>query len=248
MDNLYIEFSVQYLDVGMFFLNFVQKYGRFNSPFFPIFIFSYELPPINYLILEANDDPLQEPKEIGKMSFMKLDSDSKVIIEVFGEVSNRWYTVEKLVKAILEDLWNKDYRINSVIPSGLLHHSKVGYTKKELLGLNLYVEGELITEETQRISGLNEEVSGSDLNRLVSSNPDIYLPKNKEVKKKWKKAYVEMNHLDVDYKKEYKEGSSETPNPSDDDYRVALIKIFRKKVSQKTIQRIRKAGKAGKLK
>ena len=162
MQSLHIDFSVQELDAGLFFLSFVQKYGQFNSPFFPIFISWNEFPPINYLFLEANEDPLQEPREIAKLSFIELDSESKVIIEVIGEVSNRWYTVEKLVKAILEDLWNKEYKINWVFPRGLLHPTKVGYTKKELVGNNIYIEGDLITEETHNTSRLSKEDNQSN--------------------------------------------------------------------------------------
>jgi hypothetical protein len=178
MENLYIEFSVQGLDAGLFFLNFVQKHGRFNSSFFPIFVIWKEFPPINYLILEANEDPLQEPREIAKMSFTTLDSESKVVIEVIGDGRNRWYTVEKLVQTVLEDLWNKDYRINSVFPRGLLHPAKVGCTKKELIGE--YIEGELITEEIQSTPGLPEEVDQSGLEGSESSNPIIHVPENLE--------------------------------------------------------------------
>jgi len=244
MENLYIEFSVESLDPGIFFLNFVQKYGRFNSRFFPIFVSSRnEFPPINYLIIEANEDPLQELREIGKMTFMKLENESKVIIEFIGEGRNRWYTVEKLVQAVLEDLWNKGYRINSIFPRGLLHPIKVGYTKKEIIGKKIYIEGELITEEHQSTPGLSEEVNQSD-----SSNPTIYYPTGKETIKKWKKAYKAIKQLNANYQNDFDELRIKNPIPSNDDYRDALIKILGKKVSPKTIQRIQKAGKAGLLK
>jgi hypothetical protein len=236
MDNIYIEFSFQGLDAGMFFLDFIQKYGRYNSVFFPIFVLGFGIPPINYLVLEANEDPLQEPREIAKMSFMKLDSESKVVIEFIGDDRNRWYTVEKLVKSLLEDLWNKDYRINSVFPRGLLHPSKVGNTKKELLGN--HIEGELITEEIYSTNGLS----------TTSSNIKIYLPKDKVLKKKWKKAYSAMKRLKSTYQKDFDELKIDNPIPSNDDYRDALIDILGKKVSAKYIQRIQKAGKAGLLK
>ena len=249
MENLHIEFSVQDLDAGLFFLNFVQKYGRFNSRFFPIFVSSRnEFPPIDYLIIEANEDPLQELREIGKMTFMKLENESKVIIEFIGEGRNRWYTVEKLVQAVLEDLWNKGYRINSIFPRGLLHPIKVGYTKKELIGKKIYIEGELITEEHQSTPGLPEEANQPDLEESASSKPTVYLPKDKEQLKKWRKAYAEIKRLNTFYRNEFSELRIDTPNPSNDDYRDALIRIMGKKVSAKYIQRIRKAGKAGLLK
>jgi hypothetical protein len=172
----------------MFFLNFVQKYGRFNSPFFPIFIFSNEFPPINYLVREANEDPLLEPRKIAKMSFVKLDSESKVIIEFIGEERNIWYTIEKLVKSLLEDLWNKGYRINSVFPRGLLHPTKIIYTKKELIGKNIYIEGELIEEKAQITPGLSGEGNQSDLDESSSKGSVNTLAKSNSL--------VTMNDVD----------------------------------------------------
>jgi len=170
IDNLHIEFSVQYLSEVLFSLDFVQKYGRFNSPFFPIFISYSKFVPSGYLFLEANEDPLQEPRKIAKMSFVKMGSDSKVIIDVVEEGKNRWYTVEKIVRAILEDLWDKGYRINSVFPVGLLHPSKVGKTKEELLVIGrYYIEGGLIQEEIQNSARLSKEDVQPDLGESSSS-------------------------------------------------------------------------------
>ena len=168
MEELHIEFSVQGLNPTIFYLNFIQKYGRFNSIFLPVFVQFKGYPAINYLILEAKVDPLQSPLELAKMTFLEVDNERKVLIEWIGKDRSKWYTVEKFAMSVLEDLWNKGYLIISVFPRGLFHHSKIGQTKAKMVGKGIYIEGELITEEPQSNLSLSEEVNHSDEEELAS--------------------------------------------------------------------------------
>jgi len=225
IENMHIEFSVD-VDLSLFFLDFCQKYGRYRSSFFPIFlVWGGSFPPNQYRFVEANADPKQDAKEIAQMSTKVLDGEIMVIVEGIQEERFKWYSV---VQAIMEDLWNAGYRFRDVIPHGIVHHMKIEVMRNEIAGI--FIEGKQITDEGSKLPGSKKIV-----------------PSIAKFLKRWKEAYTVIEETNDILLNQYYEGQTEITKVSIDEYRDALNDKMHWKPSYKTIERINKAGKAGLL-
>ena len=142
MADLSIKFTLEKIPLSMFKNFIIDMYGRFASRFFPIFIicdsadivengFVEGRDTFNFRVVEAYEDPDQGFRELAKINMMEF-SDS-IFIEVKGiqEGKNRWYRVEKLFQSVLGNVFEMDYKIQSVVPINFIPYSMVQHTTKQ---------------------------------------------------------------------------------------------------------------------
>jgi hypothetical protein len=85
--------------------------------------------------------------------------------------------------------------------------------------------------------------------RKIKKTGDIgvYVPKKASYKKRYKEAYAIIKKVDKEFRESWNEDSRNNPKPKIEDYRDALANEMDWKPTDRTIQRILVAGKAGKL-
>jgi len=186
MANLSIKFSVENDEIFFLMNLFHERYGRYNSSFFPIYIcpdapekidvgYLEERVHSNKLVVEEFEDPDHGYREIAKIFIIQhSENEIRVVVEGIQEGKNRWFQVEKLVQSILIYVYDHGYSIISVSPSDLI--------PLEMLFPKYILEmKERSTYKVPPSTGISEteeEVDQSDLKGSESSNLTNHVSKD----------------------------------------------------------------------
>ena len=131
MEEPYFNFTVQHNK--QFFLQniLIGDYGKYNSPLLPIYIISGDILKVDgyieekvhsdFLAVELYKDPDRGYREIASI-LVRYQTDNEIYVAIKGrwEGENRWDQVEKLVKSILQFLYDHGYTIISATPFNII--------------------------------------------------------------------------------------------------------------------------------
>lgn len=157
-----------------------------------------------------------------------------------------WVKVGDFAREVIKKLQVLEIRVISTDPPDFMPNISIsgGLTEIPHLEKSIIINSnDTGLKNTKKQQVDQSDLEGSDILRLRYA-----LPKKKKVFEQWKKAYKLMKKCKEDLDRRRDEIIGNDPPPTDDYYREELVAIFGRKVSLKTIWRIRGAGEKGLLK